>query len=77
MSQWKPGVFIDLERYHTDPEKTMKRFKKDPLVVIDPVDPNRNVAAALAPKNFAKLVNSCHAFLKEPSQKFFFKTPQK
>jgi len=77
VSQWKPGVFIDLENHHKNPEEIMKRFKKDPLIVIDPVDPNRNVAAALSPKNFTKLANSAKNFLREPAQKFFFKTPRK
>jgi tRNA nucleotidyltransferase (CCA-adding enzyme) len=76
ISQWKPGVFIDLEKYHPEPEDIMKRFKKDPLMVIDPVDLNRNVSAALSSSNFTKLVNSSKKFLKEPSQKFFFKTPR-
>lgn len=75
VSQWNPGVFIDLESHHENEEEIKKKFKKDPLVVIDPVDPNRNVAAALSPKNFTKLINSTKHFLKEPSKEFFFKTP--
>lgn len=74
VSQWKPGVFIDLED-HSDQEEAMKRFKKDPLVVIDPVDPKRNVAAALSAKNFTMLTDSSRKFLRDPSWKFFFKTP--
>jgi tRNA nucleotidyltransferase (CCA-adding enzyme) len=77
-SQWKPGVFIDLQKHHEgDTEAPKKRFKGDPLIVIDPVDPNRNVAAALSPKNFTKLAHASGLFLKKPSQSFFFHTPPK
>jgi len=38
---WRPGEVIDIEEHGT------KQFE-DPLVVIDPVDPERNVAAALS-----------------------------
>jgi len=77
VAKWKPGVFIDIEGYHKDEKEVRKRFKKHPLIVIDPVDPNRNVAAALSPKNFTKLVNSAGKFIKNPSKTFFFKTPSK
>ncbi|RLJ06863.1 MAG: CCA tRNA nucleotidyltransferase [Candidatus Aenigmatarchaeota archaeon] len=74
-SKWKPGkVFIDLEGYYKSmPEK----FLNSPLVVIDPVDPNRNVAAAVSALNFTKLVISCENFLGKPSIRFFFPKTRK
>ncbi len=76
--KWAAGqVFIDPEGFHTNPEKIKPRFKNQPLIIIDPVDPNRNVAAALSPGNFAKLVDGIKRFLKKPGQSYFFRKPPK
>lgn len=76
-SKWRAGdVFIDLENYYKPNERkkvAKTRFKGQPLIVIDPVDPKRNVASALSPANFVKFVNLCREFLKKPSTSFFFK----
>ena len=64
-SAWKPGVLIDLENYGTD------KFS-DPLVVIDPTDPNRNVAAALSLDKFAEFSVCSRHFLRSPSIEYFF-----
>ena len=70
-SNWHPGqVFIDLEgKYKGD----KKEFWNQPLIVIDPVDPKRNVAAALSPAVFVKFVKLSKQFLDKPSENFFFK----
>ncbi|MBL7206536.1 MAG: CCA tRNA nucleotidyltransferase [Candidatus Aenigmarchaeota archaeon] len=71
-SKWKTDVYIDIEKYHKElPEDLKRKFKNNQLIVIDPVDKNRNVAAALSPENFARFVEACQAFLKKPSGKFF------
>jgi len=75
-AEWEPGrVFIDLQKHHKAgrvPEDLKQRFKNQPLVVIDPVDRNRNVAAAFSPENFARFVLACERFVKRPSEEFFF-----
>lgn len=43
-----------------------------PLVVIDPVDPSRNVASALSSEKFGVFVHLCKEYLKEPRKEFFF-----
>jgi tRNA nucleotidyltransferase (CCA-adding enzyme) len=45
--------------------------------VIDPVDPGRNVAAALSPENFIRFVKACRDFTRKPSTEFFFRRPPK
>lgn len=73
--KWEPGrVLIDLEDYHNGkvPVDLRKRFKGQPLVVIDPVDRNRNVAAALSPGNFMLFTSSCRGFLERPRLCYFF-----
>ncbi|MDD3420735.1 MAG: CCA tRNA nucleotidyltransferase [Methanocellales archaeon] len=64
-SYWKRGVIIDLEGHGT-------LQHEDPLVIIDPVDPSRNVAAAVSLDNFCMFIDASREFLKEPSINFFF-----
>ncbi len=77
VSEWEPGIVLDPEGHHDEPEKLRKRFKKDPMIMIDPVDPNRNVAAAVSPGNFMRLVESSRMMLSKPGTGFFFRTPKK
>ena len=44
----------------------------EPLVFIDPVDEKRNVASPLSRENFERFVLLAKAFLKNPSEEFFF-----
>lgn len=67
---WDFGVFIDLEK-HSKFTKDDERFKGQPLIVIDPTDPKRNVAASLSPENFIKFVEKCRVFVENPSVSFF------
>ncbi len=71
---WEPGALVDLEDYHKGkiPQGLGKRFKGQPLIVIDPVDRNRNVAAALSPDNFMQFISSCKGFLEKPDLIYFF-----
>ncbi len=67
ISKWKPQVYIDLEGYW----EKRPEFK-GPLVVIDPVDHDRNVAAVMTTENFMKLVETAKSYLEKPSLKYFF-----
>lgn len=42
-----------------------------PIVIIDPVQADRNASAAVSQEKFSQFVDSCRAFLKKPSKKFF------
>jgi len=70
-SRWKQGFVIDHERNYADKSELGILFKGQPLVVIDPVDPNRNVAAAVSTQNFAVFVQACREFLSKPHLEFF------
>lgn len=50
--------------------KTTKKFET-PIVIIDPIDSNRNLAAAISEENIGKFILNCRAFQIKPSQKFF------
>ncbi|WP_299292695.1 CCA tRNA nucleotidyltransferase [Nitrosopumilus sp.] len=50
--------------------KTTKKFDT-PIVIIDPIDKNRNLAAAISEENIGKFVLTARAFQEKPSLKFF------
>jgi tRNA nucleotidyltransferase (CCA-adding enzyme) len=70
VSQWKRGQVLFLE----DPPS--KKFH-DPLVFIDPIDPERNVAAVVSLENFSKFIYHAREYLKSPDRAYFFKEPEK
>jgi tRNA nucleotidyltransferase (CCA-adding enzyme) len=59
-ADWHPPVDLD-------PEDHAKATFDDPLVVIDPTDPERNVAAVCSAANVARLQHHARAFLHEPT----------
>ena len=71
-ANFRIGMVIDLEG-HID--RTVEH--PDPLVVIDPVDPRRNVAAALSEQKLCEFIDACRRFLKASSLEFFFPPPAK
>jgi tRNA nucleotidyltransferase (CCA-adding enzyme) len=77
-SLWKAGrILINLEGAMPihDVRNIHNRFPRQPLIVTDPVDPGRNVAAALSPENFIMFVRACRGFTERPSTDFFFRKP--
>ncbi|HVN65608.1 MAG TPA: CCA tRNA nucleotidyltransferase [Methanomicrobiales archaeon] len=62
---WKPGTCIDLAGH------ACKAFE-EPLRVVDPVDPARNVAAALSSTRMFEFVEYSRGYLEDPSPDFFF-----
>ena len=61
---WRPRMVIDIEGHQA------KEFD-EPLVVIDPVDPRRNVAAAVSLDRMAEFVELARGYLEAPSDEFF------
>ena len=71
-AKWTAGTIIDIERAYGDETEPKVLFQWQPLIVIDPVDPNRNVAAAVSMQSFATFIYACQDFLKRPDLNFFF-----
>ena len=70
---WKFGIIIDNEGlYPPEDHDNLRGRYKMPLICIDPTDKNRNVGAALEKEKFEDFIFACRAFLKKPSEKFFF-----
>ncbi|WP_411967875.1 CCA tRNA nucleotidyltransferase [Haloferax sp. YSSS75] len=64
-ADWKPQVEFDPEDHGT-------RTFSDPLVVIDPTDPERNVAAVCSAENVARLQHYARRLLSDPREDLFF-----
>ena len=64
-SGWKAGAFLDLEGHG-------RKEHAEPLVVVDPVDPKRNVAAALTLDKMLLFASASRSYLWAPSPDFFF-----
>ena len=63
---WQYGHVIDLQNYGT------AQLFDDPLIVIDPTDANRNVAAALRLNKMAEFIQSCRNYLFSDNKKDYF-----
>jgi tRNA nucleotidyltransferase (CCA-adding enzyme) len=68
--RWATQEVIDIEKHYRDGE-TLETIFTEPLIFIDPIDPTRNVAAAVSSERIAILKGAAEAFLKDPSTKFF------
>lgn len=62
---WRPGTLIDPEDHRT------KDFS-EPLVMVDPVDPGRNVSASVSLDRMFEFVELARGYLEAPSPLFFF-----
>ena len=71
-SKWKERTIIDIEKHQKHPEMTMNESKiVSPLIVVDPVQEDRNASAALSKENYFLFIKKCNEFLKKPSIEYF------
>lgn len=68
-AEWKKGEIITIEKKGP--------MIVAPLVVYDPVDPKRNVASAVHEDTMAEFIVASKAYLRAPSEKFFFPSERK
>ncbi|MBC2699709.1 MAG: CCA tRNA nucleotidyltransferase [ANME-2 cluster archaeon] len=65
---WKSGIIIDITEHGN-------KQHNDPLVVVDPTDPARNVAAALTLDRFAEFIDMARQYLDSPAIEQFLHNP--
>ena len=70
-SKWIPIVFLDLGERAPDQRERAEEFDA-PLVVVDPVDPNRNLAAAVRPDRLWNFVAASRELQSKPGLWYFF-----
>jgi len=68
---WKTPAVIDLEHYYTGRENELTDLFEEPLVVIDPVDRGRNLAASISRGKLWEFVAATRTFSNTPKQSFF------
>lgn len=71
---WGEKAVIDIEKHLKDPVKELNKAKTEsPLIIVDPVQPDRNAAAAVSKEKFELFKKKARDFLENPSEEFFKK----
>ncbi len=68
VAKWKETTTIGDKR---EAEELNAAKKVSPLILIDPVQPERNAAAALSEEKYQQFIKACQKFLKRPAEKYF------
>ncbi|MFH1072923.1 MAG: nucleotidyltransferase domain-containing protein [Nanoarchaeota archaeon] len=72
--EWGKKVVIDIENHLKDPQKELNRAKtQSPIILVDPLQPERNAAAALSKEKYELFKRKAWEFLAQPSLMFFVK----
>tara|TARA_Y100000310_G_scaffold307576_1_gene349794 strand:+ start:386 stop:1564 length:1179 start_codon:yes stop_codon:yes gene_type:complete len=74
MKKWKQPQIIDTAKHHKDALFEINASKHGSLVVIDPVQPGRNAAAAVSEEQFEKAIRMAQKYVPS-SKQFIKKTP--
>ncbi len=70
-SEWRTPVAIDIEKNYGEKELS-QTFEGAPMIVIDPVDRDRNVAAVVSETNLAKFIFAARRFAEKPTEEAFY-----
>ncbi len=72
---WESGIIIDIENHYKNRNELLSEMNNSklysPLIIVDPIQPERNCAAALSKENLKKIKSHAKKFLKYPSEKYF------
>lgn len=74
-ANWKNKTIIDIEKYYKNEKSLLQEINKSkthsPLILIDPVQKERNASAAVNLESYNKLIFYCNRFLDNPSNDYF------
>jgi tRNA nucleotidyltransferase (CCA-adding enzyme) len=70
-TDWKDRTIIDYQKHYKLEDDAEKMFE-EPLVMVDPVDKRRNVAAAVKKDRYNEFIAASRAFMKAPNMNFFY-----
>ncbi len=70
-TDWKDRSIIDYQKHYKREDDAEKLFE-EPLVMVDPVDKRRNVAAAVKKDRYNQFIAASRAFMKVPNMNFFY-----
>ena len=71
-ADWKFGQALDPENLWKDAGAVGYFFKGADLIIVDPVDKDRNAAAAVSKQKLSGYIVAAREFLKGPDKRFFF-----
>jgi tRNA nucleotidyltransferase (CCA-adding enzyme) len=71
-SEWKGKKIIDHENHYHGRENEIGKIFEEPLVIVDPIDKGRNVAAAVRKEKLDEFIVASRAFVQKPDMKFFY-----
>lgn len=73
--KWKPKTIIDIEKYYKNDDEVLFNLNKSkltsPLIVIDPVQKDRNASAVMSIEKYDRFIDACRRFLKNQSRESF------
>ncbi len=69
-AKFRYGEVIDIEHYYPD-KKSVRKLFTEPMIVIDPTDKSRNVAAALTPTRFSEFMELARDYGDRPGECYF------
>jgi len=74
-SKWNNKTIIDVQKHYKNTEELIKELNKakkiSPLIVIDPIQKERNASCAISEESYAKFVLYSQEFLDNPSENHF------
>lgn len=71
-AKWSMGEALDPEKHWENEESLKYFFTKANLIVVDPVDRDRNMAAAVSKQSLAKFIVAAQKFTQKPGTEYFF-----
>ncbi len=74
-SKWKEKEIIDIKHYYKDKNDVLfslnEAKKQSPLILIDPVQKDRNASASLSEEKYDLLKKVANSYIKKPSSSYF------
>jgi tRNA nucleotidyltransferase (CCA-adding enzyme) len=67
----KKPLIIDHEKHLKNPLRDLSQSKISPLIIVDPIQADRNAAAALSLDKLQMFIRACKSFLDNPSEEYF------
>ena len=75
-SKWSEIAIVDIDHKHKDVFTSLNQSKLvSPLIVIDPIDSQRNAAAAVSSEKYKDFIAAAKAYVEKPSLDFFTVKP--
>lgn len=75
VEKWSTKTIIDIEKYYKNENYLLKEINSSkqfsPLILIDPVQKERNASAAVSEDSYNKFIFSCAQFILNPNEDFF------